>query len=198
MSLSTPISKRPTTPKHHLIKERSRPQYQAWTETLETTPSFPNRSITPSFILNNLSISRFGIFCWSRIVSACEIVNASRYCLPTKSPRPRASSSSCAAFPILVRAVTASKAGFEAVGKTVCMEPWLTVLELEWVGKGFTGPMWRREAAKSGSRPSRSIARWSVSERYFEGERGSSTIFPLRFLSVLARKPMSTYHLTWC
>lgn len=32
------------------------------------------------------------------------------------------------------------------------------VLEGENVGAGFTGPMWRREAAKSGSRPSRSIA----------------------------------------
>lgn len=52
-----------------------------------------------------------------------------------------------------------SKAGFEAVGKTVCMEPRLTVLELEKVGWGLTGPMRRREAAKSGSRPSRSIAR---------------------------------------
>jgi hypothetical protein len=57
-----------------------------------------------------------------------------------------------------VRAVTASSAGFEADGKTVCMEPRFTVLELERVGKGLTGPMCRREAAKSGSRPSRSIA----------------------------------------
>lgn len=41
------------------------------------------------------------------------------------------------------------------------------VLEGENVGAGLTGPMWRREAAKSGSRPSMSIAvlnqlaRWS-------------------------------------
>ena len=34
----------------------------------------------------------------------------------------------------------------------------LKVLEWEYVGAGFTGPIVRREAAKWGSRPSRSIA----------------------------------------
>lgn len=45
-------------------------------------------------------------------------------------------------------------------GKMVCWEvPWRwKVLECDRVGDGLTGPMERREAAKSGSRPSRSIA----------------------------------------
>lgn len=57
-----------------------------------------------------------------------------------------------------------SNAGFEDVGKTVCVGApgpvpgWLNVLEWESVGAGFTGPIERREAAKWGSRASRSIA----------------------------------------
>lgn len=79
-------------------------------------------------------------------------------CLDVFSPRPIWSSSSCAALVIRCRAVTVSRAGFDAVGKTVCGALRLKVLEWERVGFGFTGPMERREAAKSGSRPSRSIA----------------------------------------
>jgi hypothetical protein len=62
------------------------------------------------------------------------------------------------------------RAGFEEVGKTDWLLPepdcdwrcdWVcvNVLEFERVGEGVTGPMERREAAKWGSRPSRSIAR---------------------------------------
>lgn len=51
-----------------------------------------------------------------------------------------------------------------ACGKTVWVSlgrmagEGLKVLEWEYVGAGVTGPMERREAAKWGSRPSRSIA----------------------------------------
>lgn len=70
--------------------------------------------------------------------------------------------------------MTTSSAGLEACGKTVCIEPGrLKVLEFENVGDGLTGPIDRREAAKSGSRPSMSIA----------GKSLVSVIF--RFLHVL-------------
>lgn len=52
----------------------------------------------------------------------------------------------------------------DALGKTVwdwfgwVAADGLKVLEWEYVGAGVTGPMERREAAKWGSRPSRSMA----------------------------------------
>lgn len=127
-------------------------------EALATIPSLPSLSITPSFNLNVLSISLSGIRCKSRIFNACWIVKASTNCLDVFSPRLIWSISSCAAFVMRCRAVTVSRAGFDAVGKTVCCELRLKVLEWERVGFGFTGPIERREAAKWGSRPSRSIA----------------------------------------
>lgn len=66
------------------------------------------------------------------------------------------------------RALRTRRAGLVADwGKTSCAD-WsgcgvalgagLKVLEWEYVGAGFTGPIERREAAKWGSRPSRSMA----------------------------------------
>lgn len=132
---------------------------------LATIPSFPSLSITPSFNRNVLSISLNGIRCKSRIFNACWIVKASRNCLRTFSPRLIRSISSCTASVIRCRAVTASRAGLDAVGKTVCGERRLKVLEWERVGLGLTGPIERREAAKSGSRPSRSIAVRKIGQR---------------------------------
>lgn len=57
------------------------------------------------------------------------------------------------------RAEKTSNAGLDAGGKTVGAGCWRAkVLEGEKVGFGVTGPMVRSCAAKSGSRPSRSIA----------------------------------------
>lgn len=66
------------------------------------------------------------------------------------------------------RAVTTSRAGLEAVGKTVWTVPRLKGLGCEKFPDGSTGPIVRSEAAKSGSRPSRSIARNSVSVELYK------------------------------
>lgn len=95
------------------------------------------------------------------------------------------------------RAVTVSKAGFEAVGKTVCTELRLKVLEWERVGLGSTGPIERREAAKSGSRPSRSIAAVARVSILIGGAGGtcrfSSTVHGVR---LAGSGGLSAYHWT--
>ena len=67
------------------------------------------------------------------------------------------------------RAEKTNNAGLVAGGKTVGAGWREKVLEGEYVGLGVTGPMVRREAAKSGSRPSRSIAFWQILVRLYGG-----------------------------
>lgn len=131
--------------------------------TSPTMPFAPNRPKTPFFNFNIPSISPRLKPCRSRIVNACLIVHASTNSRPANPGRPICSASSCAAFAAVCRAVSTKSAGFAAVGKTgwfwfCCwVGPGLNVLVRERVGLGTTGPMERRDAAKSGSRPSRSI-----------------------------------------
>lgn len=75
--------------------------------------------------------------------------------------------SASASADILVRDINVNNDGFaltssliapDVGGETFCPLGWLNVLLRESVGVGVTGPMERSEAAKSGSRASRSIA----------------------------------------
>ena len=77
--------------------------------------------------------------------------------------RPSVSNSFSAARANAAREDRVRSAGLDAGEGYGEEEPWdgcvaLKVLEFESVGLGITGPMERREAAKSGSRASRSIA----------------------------------------
>lgn len=142
----------------------------------------PKAPKAPSLNLSVLSISLCFNPCLSLITIACRIVNGSTYLLPPNPPFPNPSLSASASLVMRCRALTARSAGFSAgEGNTlgcvgdgvdevglavgfvcvcVCGWPWdwLKVLECESVGAGLTAPMERREAAKCGSRPSRSIA----------------------------------------
>jgi hypothetical protein len=76
----------------------------------------------------------------------------------SRPSRPNCSAFCSAALVIRARAEMANSAGFAESGNTEGPCPGLKVLEREKVGLGMTGPMERREAAKCGSRPSRSMA----------------------------------------
>ena len=140
-----------------------------------TTPLGPNRATSPFFSPILFSISLGSNPCSSLNSRICRISITSRNRLPAKPLLPISASSASASSVSLFRTSTTWSAGLVAGDGNICgwrgegpvtdreavPDVVLKVEELEKVGAGVTGPIERRDRAKSGSAASRSTTTWT-------------------------------------